>query len=88
MTATVTINGFLLGRNEDAVLVGLFRDGAVAHLFDIVKPLPAPGDPPDNQQQLTLSIAPAARVLAGSYQLIVIVNGQQARQSPTVALVP
>jgi hypothetical protein len=88
VTTVVTLNGFLLGKNEDAILVGLFRAGAVAHLFDVVKPLPAPGDPPDNQQQLTLSIAPAARVFAGSYQLIVIVNGQQARQSPTVALVP
>jgi hypothetical protein len=88
ITAAITINGFLLGRNEDAVLVGLYRDGAVAHLFDIVKPLPGPGDPPDNQQQLTLNVAPSARVLAGTYQLIVIINGQQARQSPTVALVP
>jgi hypothetical protein len=88
VTVTVTLNGFLLGRNEDAILVGLYRDGAVAHLFDIVKPLTAPGDPPDNQQQLTLSIAPAARVSVGSYQVIVIVNGQQARQSPAVALVP
>ena len=88
VTATITINGFLLGRNEDAILVGLYREGAVAHLFDIVKPLPAPGDPPDSQQQLTLNIAAPARVSPGSYQLIVIVNGQQARQSPTVALVP
>src|SRR5690606_17433016 len=61
VTATITIDGFLLGRNEDAILVGLYRDGAVAHLFDIVKPLPAPGDPPDNQQQLTLGIAATAR---------------------------
>lgn len=85
---SVTVDGFLLGRNEDAILVALYRDGSVAHLFDVVKPLPAPADPPDNQQQFTLVIAPAARVLPGPYQLIVIVNGQQARQSPAVALVP
>jgi hypothetical protein len=88
ISASVTIDGFLLGRNEDAILVGLYRDGAVAHLFDIVKPLPAPGDPPDAQQQLTLAITAAARVLPAAYQLIVIVNGQQARQSPAIALVP
>ena len=54
VSSTITINGFLLGRNEDAILVALYRNGAVAHLFDIVKPVPAPGDPPDNQQQLRL----------------------------------
>jgi hypothetical protein len=88
IAATVTINGFLLGRNEDAILIGLYRDGAVAHLFDIVKPLPGPGDPSDNQQQLVLGIPFTARVEPGNYQLIVLVNAQQARQSPTVALVP
>jgi hypothetical protein len=88
ITAVVTLSGFLLGRNEDAILVGLYRDGAVAHLFDIVKPLPAPGDPPDNQQQLTLNITASAHVLVGSHQFIVIVNGQQARQSPTLVLAP
>lgn len=86
VSATVTINGFLLGRNEDAILVALFRNGTVQHLFDIVKPLPLPGDPPDTQQQLTLAIAASARVPTGVYQVILIVNGQQAPQSPAVAL--
>lgn len=89
VTATVTINGFLLGKNEDAILVALYRDGRVAYLFDIVKPLPPPPPAPaDNQQQLTLAIAGTARVTPGSYQLIVVVNGQQSRQSPTVVLTP
>jgi hypothetical protein len=84
VSAAVTISGYLLGRNEDSILVALYRDGAVAHLFDVVKPVPA--IPPDNQQTLTLNIAGTARVSAGAYQLIVVVNGQQAPQSPTVAL--
>lgn len=88
VTATIDFTGFLLGRNEDTILVALYRNGAVANLFDIVKPLPAPGDPPDNQQQLTLSITPTARVLQGTYQVIVIVNGQQSPQSPAVVLAP
>lgn len=83
--ATITITGFLLGKNEDAILVALYANGAVAHLFDIVKPVPAV--PPDTQQSLTLSIASTARVTSGAYQVIVIVNGQQSPQSPTVALV-
>lgn len=84
VTVDITINGFLLGRNEDSILVALYRDGAAAHVFDVVKPLPPPID---NQQQLTVSITSAAKVATGPYQLIVIVNGQQAPQSPTVALV-
>ena len=60
----------------------------MADLFDIVKPVPALGDPPDNQQQLRLKIETTARVLADAYQLIVLINGQQGRQSPTVALTP
>jgi hypothetical protein len=84
VTVDVTINGLLLGRNEDSILVALYRDGVAAHLFDVVKP---PPPPIDHQQQLTLSITAAAKVQSGPYQLIVIVNGQQAPQSPTVALV-
>jgi hypothetical protein len=86
VSTTITIDGFLLGRNEDSILVALYRDGAVAHLFDITKPVPLPADPPDNQQQLQLTIITTAQVIAGSYQLIVVTNGQQARQSPTVTL--
>ena len=53
-----------------------------------MKPLPAPGDPPDPQTALVLNIPDTARVRAGSYLLIVIVNGQQARNSPPLALAP
>jgi Pvc16 N-terminal domain len=88
VSTTITINGFLLGRNEDAILVALYRNGVVAHLFDIVKPVPLASDPPDNQQQLQLNIVTSAEVLPHSYQLIVVINGQQARQSPAVALTP
>jgi Pvc16 N-terminal domain len=88
LSGDITINGLLLGRNEDSILAALYRDGAVAHTFDIIKPLPAPGDPPDPQNQMTLSIPASARVRAGSYLLLVIVNGQQARQSPPINLAP
>lgn len=88
VAATLTFAGRLLGRNEDAILVALYRDGAVARMFDIVKPLPGLGDPPDDQQSLTLAILFPARVRPGAYQVILVVNGSQARQSPTINLVP
>jgi hypothetical protein len=88
ISCNLTISGFLLGRNEDSILVALYQNGSVANLFDIVKPLPGPGDPPDAQQQLTLALTPTEKVKAGSYQLITLVNGQQARQSPTLRLAP
>lgn len=85
---TVTVTGFLLGRNEDAILAALYRNGQATHLFDVVKPSPGPGDPPDNQQQFSFLIPLAARVLRGTYQLIVLVNSQQARRSPLLVLEP
>jgi Pvc16 N-terminal domain len=88
LSGAITINGLLLGRNEDTILVALYRDGAVAHTFDVIKPLPAPGDPPDPQMQFTLNIPASAAVRAGSYLLLIIVNGQQARHSPSITLAP
>jgi len=35
---------------------------------------------------MTLSITPAAKIPRGRYQLLVLVNGQQAKQSPTIDL--
>lgn len=84
MSGTLTVSGFLLGKPEDAILLALYRDGAVAHLFEIVK---TPPPPPDLQQQLVLTLAATSRVLSGRYQVMLIVNGQQARQSPNVDLV-
>jgi hypothetical protein len=88
LSGNITISGLLLGRNEDSILAALYRNGVVAHTFDIVKPLPAPGDPPDPQSTLILNIPATARVRAGSYLLLVIVNGQQARNSPPINLAP
>jgi hypothetical protein len=88
LSGDITITGQLLGRNEDTILAALYRDGAVLHGFDIVKPLPGPGDPPDPQDQMILTIPASSRVRAGSYLLLVIVNGQQARHSPPVMLAP
>lgn len=70
------ITGVLLGRAEDEVLVALYRDGHVVRLFDGASTVA-------DQKSLTVPGA-AAGTAAGPYLVIVRVNGQQARRSPTV----
>lgn len=86
LSGNITLTGFLLGRSDDSILVALHHNGAVAHLFEITKAEPAAGDPPDSQQELILTIPTTARVTAGTYLVMVVVNGQQARQSPPIQL--
>lgn len=78
------ITGRLLGRgpaqaNTDDVVVALFRDGRAAYLFDVV-------DNASTQNQLTVTNVTGVGLAAGSYLVIVKVNNQQARFSPSVVL--
>ncbi len=84
----ITIDGLLLGRNEDAILVALYQNGSVVHQFDVIRDLPELEGPPDPQNQIVLCLSDPDRIRAGSYLVIVIVNGQQARNSPTVTFEP
>ena len=82
--ADLQVAGRLLGRgplqaNTDDVVVGLFRDGATARLFDVV----ADGS---NQNLLTVPGVTGVGLAAGEYLVIVKVNNQQARFSPPVVL--
>lgn len=70
------ITGLLLGRAEDDVLVALYQNGRVAGMFDSAAVSA-------DQKSLTVSGA-ASKTAAGSYLVIVRVNGQQARRSPAV----
>ena len=72
------LQGFLLGDDTDDVVVVFYRpsDGATVHLFDTVTTAA-------NQQTLTVSGAGAA-VPAGTYRVILRVNNQQAKASPSV----
>lgn len=76
----LVLGGQLLGKASDDVLVLLQRisDGSTAWLFDTFTHTA-------NQQTLTLvgakTIAPA-----GSYRVVLYVNGQQARNSPAVTV--
>lgn len=86
----LTVNGLLLGTWDDDVLVAMVRDDAVARLFEPSAPPPAPAEdrtvvPGADQKSLTIG-AFAAGLDAGQYRVMVRVNGQQARLSPTVTV--
>lgn len=74
------LQGLLLGDDTDDVMVLFYRDsdGVTVHLFDTVV---AAAD----QRTLTVSGA-AAAVPAGSYRVILRVNNQQAKASPSVVV--
>lgn len=72
------IDGVLLGRPEDEIVVALYRDGAVAHLFDAVTTQ-------DDQRRIAVP-GVAAATAPGDYLALVRVNGEQARVSPRVVL--
>ena len=94
---TLSIAGTLLGTWTDDVVVALRRDGAIARVFE-----PAPKPPPPTaartvvpgagQHALTVSGLTDAglpgdpQVASGAYEVVVRVNGQQARVNPTVTV--
>lgn len=89
----LTVDGVLLGRWEDDVLVALRKDGAIARMFEPGAAPPAPAQPrtvvPDVLQR-TLTVAgltdPVEGVTPGDYEVVVRVNGQQSRLNPTVTV--
>jgi hypothetical protein len=74
----LVLTGSLLGNDADDVVVTLEQDGVAVRLFDVVATS-------SNQQTLTVA-AVAGAVPAGNYRVILRVNNQQARSSPTVAV--
>lgn len=80
VAGTLTITGLLLGTEADDVSVLLYRpdDGATLRVFE------APVSAAD-QKSLTIANA-AVGTPAGTYRVILRVNGQQALASPTVTL--
>lgn len=86
----LTVTGTLLGTWDDDVLVAFHQAGRVVRLFEAGPPppaVPAARTVVPGAGQHTLTVADAAgAVPAGDYQVIVRVNGQQARRSPTVGV--
>ncbi len=74
----LSISGVLLGTEDDDILVALLQDGRVAHLFDNAVP--------DANQKSMLIATVSVQANPGIYQVIVRVNSQQARISPTISV--
>ncbi len=82
--ATINLTGTLLGDADDDVILALYRDGKVEKMFDVFSALPVPQPALQPTRQLVMAIGDAVPV--GEYQVILLVNGQQAPQSPAARL--
>jgi hypothetical protein len=85
----IDLQGTLLGTDSDDVFVALYRNGVTVQVYDTFIPIPPPPPPPPiiPQTLRRLRIPTEKRVEQGPYQLILRVNGRQAKLSPTVNLV-
>lgn len=75
--ADLTLNGHLLGSEDDDIVLTLMQDGAPVASFEAAVPTA-------NQQSVTITGVTA--VGAGTYLAILRVNGQQARIAPLVVV--
>lgn len=80
IAGNLVLTGLLLGDDTDDVMVSFYRtsDGTTVHTFDTVTTAA-------DQQTLTVPGA-AAAAPAGAYRVILRVNNQQARSSPSVTV--
>jgi hypothetical protein len=86
----LTISGTLLGTWDDDLVVALLRDGAVARMYEAGPPPPTiPATltvVPDAAQKTLIVDGVGGEMAAGQYQVLVRVNGRQARSSPTITV--
>lgn len=81
---TIHLTGALLGRDDDDVLLALYRDGQTVRAMDYFMPdASIPGTAPA-QARKRIVMAAADAVPHGTYNVILRVNGAQAKQSPTL----
>jgi hypothetical protein len=86
----LTIDGALLGTWNDDVIVAALQDGAIVRVFETgLQPPPPPANltvvPSSDQHSLTIA-GVGSTLAAGTYQVAVRVNGQQARLSPSITV--
>lgn len=84
--ATITLNGLLLGDDSDDTILALYKDGVVHKAFDVLTLPPGPPLPPQTSRQLVMAAKDGVK--SDVYRAILIVNGQQAPQSPEVNFTP
>jgi hypothetical protein len=84
----VDLDGELLGTNEDDLFVALYAGGRTVVMLDrqVTPPTPPPPPPVPPQARASVELPEALAVAPGIYRVIVRVNGQQARNSPPLAL--
>jgi Pvc16 N-terminal domain len=82
--ATIDLGGSLLGNKHDDVILAFYRDARVYKMFDVFSALPDPQ--PHLQPDRQIVMVEDDAVPTGDYNLILLVNGQQAPQSPLVAM--
>ena len=90
--ATFALDGLLLGDDDDDVLIALYRGGQTVRVMDYFMreadiPSPPPPPPVPAQTRKRLVMIEDDAVPPGPYNVILRVNGQQAKQSPTVTFV-
>jgi hypothetical protein len=83
VTGEVTLTGTLLGTDKDDIIVSFYREGKVTGIIEVSV------DPPATplQTQLKVHILAEHKIPEGVYNLVLLVNGQQARRSPRVELI-
>jgi hypothetical protein len=83
---TIDMTGKLLGTDRDDVFVALYRDTRAVKLYDQVFEDLAPPHSDPNLMRRRLKIHNDEAVPVGQYQIILKVNGQQAKNSPLIDL--
>jgi hypothetical protein len=79
----IELSGYYLGTEVDDVLISFYKDGKIIKVFDNPFLLPGPF-----QTQMRLTFTTTDAIIAGTYRLMLHVNGQQAKNSPEITLMP
>jgi hypothetical protein len=85
VAGSIDLTGVLLGGPQDDVFVALYKSGATARVFDTFT-TPPPPPPVTPQTRMRVPIPSSDPIEQGLYRVILRVNSQQARTSPTVDL--
>jgi len=80
----VVITGSLLGTEDDEISVIFFRDGKRFKVFRKPSVMPSISSSIPLQTQLIVKIEESAAINPGKYQIVLFVNGQQAKNCPQV----